>query len=267
VGARKKIPLLYQIAALTVSNLEGPKTMIDVQNLTKAYGASEAVRDISFHLEPGEIVGFLGPNGAGKTTTMRMLTGYHPPTTGSATIAGFDVHTQPLEVKRRVGYLPESVPLYLEMVVSSYLSYIAEIKGIDRSKRKSEIADVLERCGLTHMGKRLIGNLSKGYRQRVGLAQALLGNPPVLILDEPTVGLDPKQIVGIRQMIKDLASDHTVLLSTHILPEVSMICDRVIILHQGKIVTEKRLSDLSETQTLEELFIESISTEAEVSHG
>lgn len=241
--------------------------MIDVQNLTKEYGAFKAVQGISFHLEPGEIVGFLGPNGAGKTTTMRMLTGYHPPTSGSANIAGFDVHTQPLEVKKRVGYLPESVPLYLEMVVSSYLSYTAEIKGVPRSKRKSEVADVLDRCGLSHMEKRLIGNLSKGYRQRVGLAQALLGNPPVLILDEPTVGLDPKQIIGIRQMIKDLASDHTVLLSTHILPEVSMICDRVVILHQGRIVTEKNLSELSESQTLEELFIESITAEAEVTHG
>jgi ABC-2 type transport system ATP-binding protein len=235
--------------------------MIDVQNLTKSYGAFKAVRDISFHLEQGEIVGFLGPNGAGKTTTMRMLTGYHPPTSGTASIAGFDVHTQALDVKRRVGYLPESVPLYLEMVVTGYLNFIAEVKGIPRNKRKTEIADALERCGLSHMANRLIGNLSKGYRQRVGLAQALLGNPPVLILDEPTVGLDPKQIIGIRQMIKDLAQDHTVLLSTHILPEVSMICNRVLILHQGRIVTEKNIADLSETETLEELFVESISRE------
>lgn len=241
--------------------------MINVQHLTKTYGAFEAVRDISFELAQGEIVGFLGPNGAGKTTTMRILTGYHPPTSGTATVAGFDVHRQALEVKKRIGYLPESVPLYLEMVVSSYLMYIAEIKGIGRTKRRAEVADVLERCGLSHMESRLIGNLSKGYRQRVGLAQALLGNPPVLILDEPTVGLDPKQIVGIRQMIKDLANDHTVLLSTHILPEVSMICDRVMILHEGKIVTEKKLSELSKSQTLEELFIESISTNAEVAGG
>lgn len=223
-------------------------SMIAVQDLTKTYGTYEAVRGISFEIEPGEIVGFLGPNGAGKTTSMRILTGYHPATQGSARIAGFDVHTQPLEVKKRVGYLPESVPLYVEMVVSSYLQYVAEIKGITRSKRKSAVADVMDRCGLGHMQSRVIHNLSKGYRQRVGLAQALLGNPPVLILDEPTVGLDPKQIVGIRQMIKDLAQEHTVLLSTHILPEVSMICDRVLILHQGQIVSEKRMADLSSTR-------------------
>ena len=241
--------------------------MIDVQQLTKSYGAHEAVRGISFHVEQGEIVGFLGPNGAGKTTTMRVLTGYHPPTSGSAAIAGFDVSRNPLEVKKRVGYLPESVPLYLEMGVSGYLKYIAEIKDIGRTKRKSAVADVLERCGLTHMQSRLIGNLSKGYRQRVGLAQSLLGNPPVLILDEPTVGLDPKQIVGIREMIRDLAKEHTVLLSTHILPEVSMICKRVLILHQGRIVREKDLSEMSAGQTLEELFIESISSEAEVGHA
>ena len=236
--------------------------MIDVQNLTKTYGTHEAVRGISFHLEPGEIVGFLGPNGAGKTTTMRMLTGYHPPTSGSASIAGFDVARRPLEVKKRVGYLPESVPLYLDMSAAGYLKYVAEIKGIGRTHLNSAVGDALERCGLTHMQKRLISNLSKGYRQRVGLAQSLLGNPPVLILDEPTVGLDPKQIIGIREMIRDLAKEHTVLVSTHILPEVSMICKRVLILHLGRIVTEQNLSELSGGQTLEELFIDSISTEA-----
>lgn len=241
--------------------------MIEVQNLTKSYGTHKAVRGISFHLEPGEIVGFLGPNGAGKTTTMRVLTGYHPPTSGSASIAGFDVSRDPLQVKRRVGYLPESVPLYLDMFVSGYLKYIAEIKGIGRGQRRAAVGDALERCGLTHMQNRLISNLSKGYRQRVGLAQALLGNPPVLILDEPTVGLDPKQIVGIREMIRDLAQDHTVLLSTHILPEVSMICKRVLILHQGRIVKEKNLSEMSAGQTLEELFMESISGDAEAIHA
>lgn len=224
--------------------------MIEVQNLTKAYGAVRAVNAISFDIQPGEIVGFLGPNGAGKTTTMRILTGYHPATSGTATVAGYDVHTHPLEVKKRVGYLPESVPLYLEMVVASYLSYVAELKGVGRSKRKSAVADVMERCGLSHMQSRLIQNLSKGYRQRVGLAQALLGNPPVLILDEPTVGLDPKQIIGIRQMIKDLAEQHTVLLSTHILPEVSMVCKRVLILHKGQIVAEKSMDDLASASTL-----------------
>ncbi|MFP6617039.1 MAG: ATP-binding cassette domain-containing protein [Candidatus Hydrogenedentota bacterium] len=224
--------------------------MIEVRQLTKAYGPVHAVDDISFDVEQGEIVGFLGPNGAGKTTTMRILTGFHPATAGTAQVAGFDVHKRPLEVKRRVGYLPESVPLYLEMVVSSYLSYVAELKGIGRDQRKKEVADVMERCGLLHMQKRLIQNLSKGYRQRVGLAQALLGNPPVLILDEPTVGLDPKQIVGIRQMIKDLAENHTVLLSTHILPEVSMICKRVLILNQGRIVAERSIDSLSNGSSL-----------------
>lgn len=224
--------------------------MIDVQNLTKAYGSYQAVRGISFEIEQGEIVGFLGPNGAGKTTSMRILTGYHPATQGTAKVAGFDVHTHPLDVKKRVGYLPESVPLYLEMVVTGYLNYVAEIKGITRSKRKSAVADVLDRCGLTHMQSRIIRNLSKGYRQRVGLAQALLGNPAVLVLDEPTVGLDPKQIVGIRQMIKDLAKEHTVLLSTHILPEVSMICDRVLILHQGRIVARNRIDALDNTHNV-----------------
>lgn len=224
--------------------------MIEVRELTKTYGSYQAVQGISFDLQQGEIVGFLGPNGAGKTTSMRILTGYHPATKGTARIAGFDVHTHPLEVKKRVGYLPESVPLYLEMVVSSYLNYVAEVKGITRSKRKSAVADVMERCGLNQMQSRVIHNLSKGFRQRVGLAQALLGNPPVLILDEPTVGLDPKQIVGIRQMIKDLAEDHTVLLSTHILPEVSMICDRVLILHQGRIVAKKRIDALSKARSV-----------------
>lgn len=224
--------------------------MIEVQHLTKAYGAVRAVHDISFNIEQGEIVGFLGPNGAGKTTTMRILTGYHPATQGTARVAGYDVHTHPLDVKKRVGYLPENVPLYLEMVVSSYLSYVAELKGIGRRERKKSVADVMERCGLMQMQKRLIQNLSKGYRQRVGLAQALLGNPPVLILDEPTVGLDPKQIIGIRQMIKDLAEDHTVLLSTHILPEVSMVCKRVLILHQGRIVAEKSMDALSNARLL-----------------
>jgi ABC-2 type transport system ATP-binding protein len=224
--------------------------MIEVRELTKAYGPLRAVNDISFDVEQGEIVGFLGPNGAGKTTTMRILAGFHPATHGTARIAGFDVHRQPLEVKRRVGYLPESVPLYLEMVVSSYLSYVAEVKGIGRGQRRKDVGDVMERCGLAPMQKRLIQNLSKGYRQRVGLAQALLGNPPILILDEPTVGLDPKQIVGIRQMIKDLSDNHTVLLSTHILPEVSMICNRVLILHQGRIVAERSMDDLSNTGML-----------------
>jgi ABC-2 type transport system ATP-binding protein len=219
--------------------------MIEVQQLTKSYGRFTAIQSISFQVNHGEILGFLGPNGAGKTTTMRVLTGYHPATSGTATIAGFDVHQAPLAVKKNTGYLPENVPLYLEMPVHRYLRYVAEIKGIEKGKRTSEIDRVLDRCGLTEMSKRIIRNLSKGFRQRVGLAQALLGDPPVLILDEPTVGLDPRQIITIRKVIKELAQDHTVLLSTHILPEVSMLCDRVVILNQGTIVAEDSLSNLA----------------------
>lgn len=219
--------------------------MIEVHNLTKYYGAIPAVRDVSFRVEAGEIIGFLGPNGAGKSTTMRVLTGFSPATRGEARVAGFEVHRDPIEVKRRVGYLPERVPLYDEMTVTAFLRYIAEIKGVGRAARRAEVDRVMERCGLGHMAGRLIANLSKGYRQRVGLAQALVGNPPVLILDEPTVGLDPAQIVDIRQMIKDLRHDHTVLISTHILPEVAMLCGRVIIIHQGRVVAEDRMERLT----------------------
>ncbi len=224
--------------------------MIDVVGLTKSYGAFHAIDGVSFKIDQGEIVGFLGPNGAGKTTTMRVLTAYHPATSGTARVAGFDVHTHPLEVKRNVGYLPENVPLYLEMLVRKYLHYVATIKGLSKSDASREVDRVMERTGLEKMAGRIIRNLSKGYRQRVGLAQALIGNPPVLILDEPTVGLDPKQIVSIRQTIKDLANDHTVLLSTHILPEVSMICRRVLILHRGRIVAEDTPENLDNQHTL-----------------
>ena len=219
--------------------------MIEVNGLSKYYGAIAAVREISFQVGQGEITGFLGPNGAGKSTTMRILTGFTPATAGSAKVAGFDVHTNPQAVKRSVGYLPERVPLYDEMVVKAFLQYIAEIKGVERRRRRSEAERVMERCGLSHMASRLIRNLSKGYRQRVGLAQALIGNPAVLILDEPTVGLDPRQIVEIRTMIKGLAEDHTVLLSTHILPEVSMVCERVIIINSGKVIAESAMEDLA----------------------
>ncbi|HOE66779.1 MAG TPA: ATP-binding cassette domain-containing protein [Candidatus Hydrogenedentes bacterium] len=228
--------------------------MIEVEGLTKYYGASPAIRNLSFRIEKGEIVGFLGPNAAGKTTTMRILTGFFPATSGTAQVAGFDVAEAPIEVKRRVGYLPESVPLYTEMLVSRFLSYVAEIKGVSRANRKREVGRVLERCGLDTVRDRIIGHLSKGYRQRVGLAQALIGDPPVLILDEPTVGLDPKQIIEIRQTIKDLANDHTVLLSTHILPEVAMVCRRVLIIHRGRIVAEDsmdRLTGASDTIEIE----------------
>ncbi len=232
--------------------------MIDVDGLTKYYGSIAAIDGVSFHVGKGEIMGFLGPNGAGKSTTMRVLTGFAPASKGSAKVDGYEVHEQPIEVKRRVGYLPENVPLYEEMVVRAFLSYVAEVKGIGRSKRRAEVDRVMEHCGLTAMGNRIIGHLSKGYRQRVGLAQALVGNPPVLVLDEPTVGLDPRQIIEIRNMIRELGREHTVLLSTHILPEVSMVCDRVIIINQGRIAAEDTMENLTRagSRTLEEVFME-----------
>lgn len=236
--------------------------MIDVQRLTKYYGSVVALQDVSFQVGQGEIIGLLGPNGAGKSTVMRILTGFSPATSGTAQIAGFEVHADPIEVKRRVGYLPERVPLYEEMVVSGFLRYVAEVKGIPRKTRGAEVSRVIERCGVEAMAHRLIRNLSKGYRQRVGLAQALIGSPPVLILDEPTVGLDPKQIVGIRRMIRDLGREHTILLSTHILPEVAMVCERVIIVHQGRVAAQERIADLTGTgssRSLEDVFMDVVS--------
>jgi ABC-2 type transport system ATP-binding protein len=209
--------------------------MIDVQNLTKYYGNFVGIEDLSFHIDKGEVVGFLGPNGAGKTTTMRILTCFLPPTSGKAAVAGYDVFKQSLEARRHIGYLPESVPLYLEMTVESYLRYMARLRGVPRKKTRGRVEIAMEQCGLTHMRRRIIGHLSKGYRQRVGLAQALVHDPEVLILDEPTIGLDPKQVVEIRELIRDLGKDHTVILSTHILPEASMICKRVIIINEGRI--------------------------------
>lgn len=220
--------------------------MIEVEHLTKRFGQTTVVDSISFSLGEGEIVGFLGPNGAGKTTTMRMLAGFSAATSGRATIAGYDVASDPLEVRRRVGYLPESVPLYSEMVVDRYLRYVSEVKGVPKPARVREIDRVIECCGLGDVARRTIRNLSRGFRQRVGLAQALVGSPPVLILDEPTVGLDPKQIIDIRGMIKELAKTHTVLLSTHILPEVAMICERVVIIHQGRVVASERLGTFAD---------------------
>lgn len=219
--------------------------MIEVTGLTKVYGSITAVENLSFRVEKGEIIGFLGPNGAGKSTTMRILTGFTPATSGVAKIAGFHIEDQPIEVKRRVGYMPENVPAYGEMLVRAFLRYAAEVKGVARGNLNAEVQRVMERCGLGDMANRVIRNLSKGYRQRLGLAQALVGNPPVLILDEPTSGLDPKQIVEIRQVIKDLASEHTVLLSTHILPEVAMVCERVIIINRGHIVAQDTMHNLT----------------------
>jgi ABC-2 type transport system ATP-binding protein len=210
--------------------------VIEVQHLTKHYGPVTAVEDVSFRVERGEIFGFLGPNGAGKTTTMRILTGYMPPTEGKAVVAGFDVLEQPLEAKRRTGYLPETPPLYPDMTVAEYLGFVAKIKGVPSAERKDRIKAVMERTRVVDMANRQCGKLSKGYKQRVGLAQALIHNPDVLILDEPTAGLDPKQIIETRQLIKELAGDHTIILSTHILPEVAQTCQRVGIINKGKIV-------------------------------
>lgn len=209
--------------------------MIKVSNLTKQFAGHSAVNDISFHVKRGEIVGFLGPNGAGKTTTMRMLTGFLHPTRGAVEIAGCDVFSDPLEARRHIGYMPESCPLYTEMRVDEYLTFRAKIKGVPRRSIRSRRDTVKEQCGLTDVGKRIIGQLSKGYRQRVGLADSLLHEPDLLILDEPTAGLDPGQIREVRELIAQLAERHTLLLSTHILPEVEMSCQRVLILNQGKI--------------------------------
>jgi len=218
--------------------------MIEVDRLTKRYGPVPAIQDVSFTVEKGQIVGFLGPNGAGKTTTMRILSCFMPASGGTARVAGYDVFEQSLEVRRRIGYLPENVPLYADMTVGAYLDFVANIKGIGRSERRRRVGEVLERCQIPDVRERLIGRLSKGYRQRVGLAQALIADPDVLILDEPTIGLDPKQIVGIRQLIKSLAGAHTVILSTHILPEVSMVCEAVIIINRGRVVASGPLDRL-----------------------
>ena len=210
--------------------------MIEVQHLTKRYGRVTAVDDVSFRVERGEILGFLGPNGAGKTTTMRILTGFMPATEGKAIVAGFDVFDQPIEAKRRTGYLPETPPLYPDMSVIEYLGFVAKIKGVPTGERTSRIKQVMERTRIDDMANRQCAKLSKGYRQRVGLAQAIIHNPDVLILDEPTAGLDPKQIIETRELIKELAGDHTIILSTHILPEVSQTCQRVVIINKGRVV-------------------------------
>ena len=210
--------------------------MIEVEHISKAYNGRKAVDDVSFKVEKGEVLGFLGPNGAGKTTTMRILTCYMPATEGTARVAGYDVFDQSIEVRRRIGYLPENPPIYPEMTVDSYLNFVAKIKGARSNTRKSQVGEAIEKCNLGDVRTRIIGKLSKGYKQRVGLAQALLNNPEVLILDEPTLGLDPKQIQEVRSLIKSFANSHTVILSTHILPEVSMTCNRVVIINKGKVV-------------------------------
>src|SRR3970040_844529 len=210
--------------------------MIEVEGLTKYYGNYHALKGVTFSVAKGEILGFLGPNGAGKTTTMRILTCFFPATGGKARVAGFDVFEEPLEVRKRIGYLPENVPLYKDITVEDYLEFAAGIKGVDRRDVKNAVTKVMDECVLTDVAYKFIGELSKGYRQRVGLAQALVNDPEVLILDEPTIGLDPRQIIDIRQLIKNLAGRRTVILGTHILPEVSMICQRVIIINEGKLI-------------------------------
>jgi ABC-2 type transport system ATP-binding protein len=210
--------------------------VIEVQHITKRYGRVTAVDDVSFKVERGEILGFLGPNGAGKTTTMRILTGYMPATEGRAVVAGFDVFADPVEAKRRTGYLPETPPLYPDMTVREYLDFVARIKGVPAAEQKTRVPSVMERTRVADMADRHCSKLSKGYRQRVGLAQALIHNPDVLILDEPTAGLDPKQIIETRELIRSLAGDHTIVLSTHILPEVAQTCQRVVIINKGRVV-------------------------------
>src|SRR5436853_1374751 len=218
--------------------------MIKVSELTKRYARTTAVDHISFEVEKGQIVGFLGPNGAGKTTTMRMLTCFLPPTSGAASVAGFDVLEQPMEVKKRIGYLPEMPPLYHEMRATEYLMFVGKLKGLSGRDLRQRVDTACERCAITDMKDKLLGKLSKGYRQRVGLAQAILHNPDVLILDEPTAGLDPKQINETRDLIKSLAGDHTIILSTHILPEVEQTCQRVVIINKGRVVAVDSVNNL-----------------------
>ncbi len=219
--------------------------MISVDHLAKRYGSTVAVDGVNFTVEAGEVLGFLGPNGAGKTTTMRILTGFIPPDEGTAVLAGFDVTRQPLEVRRRIGYLPESAPLYEDMGTVDYLLYVAEMRGFDRAEARSRVARMVELCGLGPAITKNIGQLSKGFRQRVGLAQALIHEPDILVLDEPTTGLDPNQIIEIRSLIKDIGREKTIILSTHILPEVSATCDRVIIISRGRLVGSGTPEELS----------------------
>jgi ABC-2 type transport system ATP-binding protein len=236
--------------------------MIEVRNLTKSYGSITAVDNVSFTVPTGQAAGFLGPNGAGKTTTMRILTGFMPATSGTVKIDGFDVFHDSMEVRKRIGYLPETPPLYLEMTVRAYLRHVAALKAVPRARVKSAADRTLEECGLDHVAGRLCGHLSKGYRQRVGLAQALLHEPAVLILDEPTVGLDPAQIIEIRTLIRRLASERTVILSTHILPEVQQICQKVVLINAGRIALEADLAELVRERSLEEEYLRHVTGEA-----
>lgn len=240
--------------------------MIDVQHLTKYYGDYAAVRDVSFGVKAGQVVGFLGPNGAGKSTTMRILAGYLTATSGNVRIAGFDVFWNPVEVRRRIGYMPESCPLYMEMRVEEYLRFRAGLKGVYGRQRRARIDYVTKRCWLDDVRRQLIGTLSKGFRQRVGLADALVANPQLLILDEPTAGLDPAQIRETRALIRELGREHTVLLSTHILSEVTRTCDHVIIINKGQVALDRSLKGGDTAEQLEELFVRITGSEDAVTH-
>ena len=237
--------------------------MIEVKTLTKTYGSITAVDNVSFRVGTGEAAGFLGPNGAGKTTTMRILTGFMPATSGTVTVDGFDVFKDSFEVRKRIGYLPETPPLYLEMTVRSYLRHVGKLKALPGSEIKAAADRVIDECGLEDVAGRLCGHLSKGYRQRVGLAQALIHQPAVLVLDEPTVGLDPAQIIEIRALIRRLTADRTVILSTHILPEVQQICQKVVLINGGRIALEMNMADLVRERTLEEEYLRHVTGDAQ----
>lgn len=239
--------------------------MIRAENLTKRFGSFTAIEDVSFNVGRGEVVGFLGPNGAGKSTTMRILAGVFPPSRGQATIAGYDVVREPLRARSVVGYFPERISLYLDMVVAGYLRYVGEMKGLDRGSARREAAEAMKNCGLEAVASRLIGSLSKGFRQRVGIAQALVGTPRVLILDEPTSGLDPEQVADVRELIRNLRGERTVILSTHILPEVEATCDRVIIIHRGRVLAVDTPANLNQhLRATSQIYVEIVGPEREI---
>jgi len=241
--------------------------MIEVRNLTKRYGDLLAVRDISFSAGTGQVLGFLGPNGAGKTTTMRIITGFMPATSGTVKVAGYDIFDDSYEVRKRIGYLPENPPLYTDMTVTTYLRFVGRIRGIAKAELNDSVDRVLHTCGLAEVTNRVVGHLSKGFRQRVGLAQALIHNPSVLVLDEPTIGLDPRQIIDIRTLIRQLAGDRTVILSTHILPEVAQLCQKVVIINEGHIAVEDTLENLTQEASLEQVFLRYIAKDTGVPVG
>jgi ABC-2 type transport system ATP-binding protein len=242
--------------------------LIEVKNLTKYYGPKPALQDVSFEVQKGEILGFLGPNAAGKTTAMRILTCYMPATSGTASVAGYDVFENSLDVRKRIGYLPENPPLYTDMSVAAYLEFVAKIKGIDRRQVKKRMGEAMEKTAIANVSGRLIKHLSKGYKQRVGIAQALIHNPDILVLDEPTIGLDPKQIIEVRELIRSLRGDHTIILSTHILPEVSMTCERVIIINEGRIVASDTPENLTKRlKGSETLYLAVAASKADVAAG